>query len=329
MADHLDAPGLMPPLGDVKTDITDVYAFLKPDDDSDPGGKSILILDVNPLTLADEFEPSAEYLLKVDTNGDTFPEITFRTTFIGGAGEQSASVDLITAASVQHLFVNAPVSNGSTAQITVNGPYKFFAGRRSDPFFFDLLGFLNNFQFTGSDFFATRNVFGIVLEVPNKALGNTPGTTSIWARTRVQMNGTLVNDDRMGRAGINTVFNHGQDKNIFNSLDPGQDRTGVTQDGSTTFLQSFTSTLVTLSNLDGHAGYSSAQAMGIAEVLLPDMLTYDFSRSTSYAQLNGRRLQDDVIDISLNLVTKGLLTGDGVGPHTDYLDHFPYLGNPH
>jgi hypothetical protein len=69
--------------------------------------------------------------------------------------------------------------------------------------------------------------------------------------------------------------------------------------------------------------------MGIAEVLLPDMLTYDFSKPTNYAQLNGRRLQDDVIDISLNLVTNGLLTGDGVGPHMDYLDHFPYLGNPH
>jgi hypothetical protein len=329
MADHLDAPGLTPPLGDVKTDITDVYAFLKPDDDGGVGGKSILVLDVNPLTLASEFETAGEYLLNVDTNGDALPDITFRTQFSGSGAMQTATVDRITAAGMQTVIAHAAVSLGSAPNITVGGPYKFFAGRRSDPFFFDLLGFLNNFQFTGSDFFASRNVFAIVLEVPNKALGGSPSTTSIWARTRVQQNGGLINDDRMGRAGINTVFNHGQDKNIFNSLDPSQDRTALTQDGTTSFVQSFTNTLVTLSNLSGHSGYSTSDATGIAQILLPDMLTYDFSRPTSYGQLNGRRLQDDVIDISLNLVTKGLLTGDGVGPHSDYLDHFPYLGNPH
>ena len=42
-----------------------------------------------------------------------------------------------------------------------------------------------------------------------------------------------------------------------------------------------------------------------------------------------RWLQDDVIEIELNLVTNGGVTGDGAGPHTDYLSDFPYLGNPH
>ena len=45
--------------------------------------------------------------------------------------------------------------------------------------------------------------------------------------------------------------------------------------------------------------------------------------------LNGRRLRDDVIDIELNLVTNGKITGDGVGRHSDYLSRFPYLGKPH
>ena len=54
MADHLDAPGLMSPNGNAKTDITDIYAFQKPGDPD----SSILILNVNPLapTLATEFE---------------------------------------------------------------------------------------------------------------------------------------------------------------------------------------------------------------------------------------------------------------------------------
>jgi hypothetical protein len=329
VADHLDAPGLQPPLGDVMTDITDVYAFLKPDDDSQPPGKSILVMNVNPLTLGAAFDTTADYLLNIDTNGNAAPDITFRTRFTTTpGGNQMATVERISPAGTEVVIANAPVSGASETRISVNGPYKFFAGVRSDPFFFDLLGFLNNFQFTGSDFFAARNVFGIVLEVPNKALGSNPSATSIWGRTRIPVNGVVSNGDRMGRAGINTVFNHGPDKNIFNSLDPAQDQTAMTSEGIT-FLQSFTNTLVTLSNLGGHAGYTEGQAMAIAEILLPDMLTYNFSKPTSYAQLNGRRLQDDVIDISLNLVTRGLLTGDGVGPHTDYLDHFPYLGNPH
>jgi hypothetical protein len=327
MADHLDAPGLKPPLGHVKTDITDVYAFLKPDDGD--SGKSILVMNVNPLASANEFEVGAEYLLHIDTNGDALADITYRTTFSARSGNaQKAKVERLAAGSTQTAITGAPVSFGSTPMITVQGPYKFFAGLRSDPFFFDLLGFLNNFQFTGTDFFAHLNVFSIVLEVPNKALGGRPATTALWARTRTALNGSLVNDDRMGRAGINTVFNHGADKNVFNSIDPAMDRTALTTEGPT-FVQSFTETLVTLSNLGGHAGYSAAEAAAIANVLLPDMLSYDFSKPTSYASLNGRRLQDDVIDISLNLVTKGLLTSDRVGPHSDYLDHFPYVGNPH
>ena len=72
--------------------------------------------------------------------------------------------------------------------------------------------------------------------------------------------------------------------------------------------------------------YSNVK-LAIAKILLPDILTFDRSKPAGY--LNGRRLQDDVIDISLSLVTNGKITTDMVGPHTDYLSHFPYVGKPH
>ena len=65
----------------------------------------------------------------------------------------------------------APVSTGPVARVTEAGDYRFFAGWRSDPFFFDVEGAMNNLQFTGDDFFADKNVCSIVLEVPNSALG--------------------------------------------------------------------------------------------------------------------------------------------------------------
>jgi uncharacterized protein DUF4331 len=232
-------------------------------------------------------------------------------------GQQTGRVERTDRAGSRVVIPAAPVSFGANAAITTNGPYRFYAGLRSDPFFFDLLGFIDDFNFVNGDFFADKNVFAIVLEVPNRALGQTPATTSLWARTRIMQNGALVNDDRVARAAINTVFNHGIDKNIFNGLEPSQDTTALTSEGIT-FVQSFMNTLSAL-------GGSPA----LATVLLPDVLNYDFSKPTDYAKLNGRRLQDDVISISLSLVTNGGLTTDNVGPHTDYLDRFPYAGTPH
>jgi hypothetical protein len=52
----------------------------------------------------------------------------------------------------------APVSLGSEAAVTNAGDYRFFAGWRSDPFFFDTLGAINRLKFTGQDFFAEKNV---------------------------------------------------------------------------------------------------------------------------------------------------------------------------
>lgn len=317
MADHLDAPGLKSPGMDARIDITDVYAFEKPGDPT----KSILVMDVNPLapTLANEFDSAALYEINVDTNGDTITDVAFRITFTPKvAGMQKAKVRVATGTDAARLsgsgdvlIDGAPVSFGSEALVTTASPYRFFAGFRSDPFFFDLLGFLNGLNFTGSDFFIDKNVFGIVLEVPNSTLGSNPHV-GVWGRCAIRKTGKLVQIDRMGRPAINTVFNHGSDKNTFNSITPDRDRA--------LFEESFVSTLESF-------GYSPSEATGIAEILLPDILTYDYSSSAGF--LNGRGLTDDVIDIELNLVTKGAVSTDGVSAHTDLLSDFPYLGSPH
>src|SRR5919198_3599533 len=321
MADHLDAPGLVSPGGDARIDITDVYAFQKRGDPD----KSNLILNVNPLapTLATEFRPQANYQINIDTDGDALTDIAFSVVFSDVEdGSQRALVRLADgnhasglAPAGRAILAGAPVSFGSTPIVTTRGAYKFFAGFRSDPFFFDLLGFLNGLKFTGSDFFSDKNVYGIVLEVPNELLGPNPHV-GIWVRTLVPMTlqpDHLTQADQMGRPAINTVFNHGVDKITFNNTQPASQRTTSTSTGET-FLQLFTSELEAL------GGYSASQATAIAEILLPDILTFDYSSSAGF--LNGRKLTDDVIDIELNLVTNGKITGDGVGPHTDSLSDF-------
>ena len=337
MADHLDAPGLTSPAMDPRVDITDHYAFQKPGDSS----RTILILDVNPLITAEHpenfaFRSDAVYETLVDTDGDAVPNIAFRYRFTPKHGDKQlgrvmrAQLDGQVEDGHLHgdesaLVEAAPVSFDSEAIISDGVGHtgvRFFAGFRSDPFFFDLLGFLNGLKFTGSDFFIDKNVFGIALELPNTLLGDNPNI-GVWARTLVPMTmqpDHLTQADQMGRPAINTVFNHLTDKNTFNVTQPADQRTAQTSNGET-FLQLFTDELEAL------GGYTVSQAGAIAEILLPDILTFDFSSSAGF--LNGRRLQDDVIDIELSLVTNGKVTGDGVGPHTDYLPDFPYLGNPH
>ena len=75
-------------------------------------------------------------------------------------------------------------------------------------------------------------------------------------------------------------------------------------------------------------GYTPEDAVGVARKLLPDILSYDTRRPSSFPQ-NGRTLRDDVVDPFFSMLTNGTVTGDKVGPHNDLLDEFPYVGPPH
>src|SRR3989442_5950203 len=274
---------------DPSVDITDIYAFRKPvkkeeDEEEQESSKSVLMLNVNPLAIATAFNPDAIYEILVDTNGDASPDIAFKTRFsaVGSdddedekKGGQRATVVRAVGADANApdfsgsvIVKNARVSFGREGRIKERKGFKFFAGLRSDPFFFDLLGFFAHpIHFTGSDFFADKNVFGIVLEVPNSKLGSNPDV-GVWGRVLIQKNGTMTQIDRMGRPAINTVFNSGTDKALFNSIEPTSDRTLIEANGKT-FEENVVTALKALSAGD----YDTAGATAVAEVLLPDILT--------------------------------------------------------
>ena len=75
-------------------------------------------------------------------------------------------------------------------------------------------------------------------------------------------------------------------------------------------------------------GYTPQEAQRAAGTLLPDILSYDHTRPATYPT-NGRTLTDDVQDVFLAVFTNGKVTADKVGPHTDLLPAFPFLGPPH
>ena len=187
MSHHYSGPNIGFPRGDARLDLTDLYAFPKPGD----AGKSIFIMNVHPSvglnppgpTTAEPFAPEARYELKIDTDGDAIANISYEVRFSSfEGGQQSATLRLAegaqaaeTGAGGRVIVEGAPVSTGHEGHVTQAGDHRFFAGWRSDPFFFDVLGTLNKFQFTSGDFFADKDTCSIVLEVPNSLLGPPTG----------------------------------------------------------------------------------------------------------------------------------------------------------
>lgn len=318
MSDHLDAPELQSPNVDARVDICDIYVFQQPGD----ADRSVFVLNVNPLAprYADAFASEAVYELKVDTNADDLAEIAYRFTFSPKRdGVQTATVrraegELARGSGKEGeiLFQNVPVAFGEAFSIAETEGYRFFAGIRSDPFFFDLEGYKNGMQFTGADTFLDKNVFSIVLELPNHALGSNP-KVGIWARVLIPKDGNpFFQVDRMGRPLLNAVFMSNEDKNTFNHVEPTRDRTLF----ACKVIERLTS-----------FGRSFDDALQTTMTLLPDILNYDYTSSSGYP--NGRTLTDDIGDIQLALLTNGTKTMDLAGPHQDLLEEFPYVGPPH
>ncbi len=325
MSHHYSGPNFGFPHGDARLDLTDLYAFPKPGDAS----KSILIMDlhssvgVNPPgpTTADPFAPEAVYELKIDTDGDAVADLAYRVRFSSFEdGAQTATLRRAQGAQAagtgdggQAIVEGAPVSTEREARVTEAGGYRFFAGWRSDPFFFDLRGALNDLQFTGDDFFADKNVCSIVLEVPNAALGSKE--VGLWYRTLVPADGAhggWVQVERGARA-AQAVFLTGAEIDAYAAGEPTDDARFVA---------------VFAHALEHAGGYTAEEARRVAATLLPDLLSYDPTRPASFPG-NGRTLTDDVQDAFLAILTNGKVTEDKVGPHGDLLAAFPYLGPPH
>jgi Domain of unknown function (DUF4331) len=145
--------------------------------------------------------------------------------FIGGA--QTATLRRVEGAQAagtgdggQTIVEHAPVSLDRNARITEAGDHRFFAGWRSDPFFFDPVGALNNFQFSGHDFFTDKDVCSIVLEVPNSALGRK--AVGLWARTLDGASGSWVQADR-GALPAQSIFLPGDERNAYLAAAPADD----------------------------------------------------------------------------------------------------------
>jgi hypothetical protein len=315
-ADHLESPLVMT---DGRLDINDVYAFQSPSN----ADNTVLIMTVNPVagvlsptTLRDA--PGDRYLFHIDNDGDFVEDIdlVIRADKARKNGTQRATLYL------RDVDDNTQrrISAGNNNQVHgVKGGGSFLHGLTDDPFFFDLQAFRDQVKGAGGDetfcdsdptnFFLGLNVTSIVVEIPSSSLTDGDSTINVWGETNNNRIGTF---DRMGKPAIATVLINDGNEDAFNMTDPSDDLATWGDEVS--------------ANLQALGGYDEATADAITAVILPDTLNFDTASASGF--LNGRRLEDDVIDAELGIVTNGAIPSDCVANDSNFSNSFPYLAPP-
>lgn len=266
------------------------------------------------------------YEFKIDNDGDDVEDLVVQTTFTPLVpGPQRFTVrgpakPRIAGTASSLLLQDGPTLSGpADGSVTAQGRgsvAKAFAGQRDDPFFFDLifgfrlLGISPGGPLTrapGIDFFAGINCSIIALELPASSLrGRAGDILRIWGTTgrpktlarsgspylADTQTGPFAQIDRMAFPVANTVLNPTRMKDAFNRSVPRQDHL---------FREE---AILHPVAINGDRPYSQTL---VDAVLFPDVLTLDVSKLTPF--LNGRRPQDDVIDVVLQAASKGVLGG--------------------
>src|SRR5579863_422125 len=162
MSNHFTGLSLGPPMNDQRLDLCDLYAFQSRADRN----RTVIILNANPN--ADALNPDAIYRVNIDSDGDYLTDIAFSYAFSKPQnGRQAVDVYMATgpqsrsAEPVGNKIVSgAEVAFGAKPNIVKSGPYTFFAGSRSDAFFFDFDGIKNLFDIRGKRNFTEPHLGG-------------------------------------------------------------------------------------------------------------------------------------------------------------------------
>jgi hypothetical protein len=338
-------------------------------------GDLIFIMDTNPRSLANQqyyFSTRARYEFKVSrvTNNDATPTgvpdvvLQFKFTQPNANGQQdillTAIKDGVTTVANQTLRTTPIKANPNVGQVSLNGStLSVFAGLREDPFFFDVeqffrvragaLGIAPAVGFrdpnTAVDFAKGYNVNAIAVRVPIRFLqGSTSATTfDVWETVSVPGKDNKFNQvERLARPAVNEGLIVTNDfLNALNSVGPDFEAAALAGQQPAAniagpIVAEAKQTLLAVGNSD-------ARANALLGAFLPDVMRIDTTGPSGYANalnangspIRGRLIEDDVVDITLSVLTNGAITSDNVSyegtpgnpaqGHDPLATSFPYL----
>jgi hypothetical protein len=347
-ADHRDGT-IFPATGNGNLDLNDLYVF-KPNEQSK---NTVLVMTTHPF--AGVFSPVTfnnllNYEFKIDNNDNAKEDITIRINFsapVNGAQEATISrIDNTIRKPGCKTFQpkGQILGRGPTgASIALRGGGIMRAGVFDDPFFFDVSAFnrlvgsapqitgpntgqiapgdSNSITNPGKNFFGPMvNTLAIVIELPSRQLIKAKNSKiGAWMRLTNVSDGGQV--DRMGFPAINTALippvprtdtSRCDRRTAFNVGQPKNDVRDFRDD-----------MIAVLTSPTGIYQRTATDAAGLADFLLPDILPFDTKSTGGFP--NGRRLEDDVIDVELGLLTGVQGISDNVGNDSVFLTTFPFL----
>ncbi len=327
------------------------------------------------------FDPRVLYQFKIDTSGDNVEDLVIQAKFEGvGANQRVRFVGPITPPTIGTTSIlgrPSRVTGRINQTFSPQAGVTVFAGAREDPFFIDLEQFFKifpdratpltgkqvdlpdpntpkapGFRSPGIDFLADMNVLSIVVELPRSRLapaGGTPGVIRVWETTSVATGSAggfrFQQLDRLANPVVNEVLATVSFRRheVNNKVNPTDDPKELKKD---------------IENFLTFPAERSREIKDVIEaVLVPDTMVADLSQDGPAAYLGvqtggatggkfgGRKLTDDVVDISLYVVfgtaisdlnlapddgqAKPPFTSDNVGPEKKhFLATFPYVGDP-
>ncbi|MBT9316475.1 DUF4331 domain-containing protein [Leptothoe spongobia] len=358
--------------------LTDVYAFREKDQNPNASDDDIiLMMNTNPRSLARQqyyFSTNARYEFHIDSvankdaNVEGQSDVTLRFEFGAPNSNQEQEVTITaikngktrkTKSVTTPLLDNSPnVKNVKLGRQNLT----VFAGLREDPFFFDVEQFFRvragaagigpavGFRDPGQavDFASGYNVNTIAVRVPKRLLQDRSRSDvfDIWTTISTRnAKGEYVQVERLARPGINEGLVLTNDfLNALNSVGPDFEAAALAgkqpaADIAGPIVGEAKNTLLALGN-------SEERANALLGAFLPDVMRIDTSGPSGYANdlnaagspVRGRMLKDDVIDITLSVLSNGAITTDNVDyegtpgnpaqGHQPLEPAFPYLALP-
>lgn len=357
--------------------LTDLYVFREQDQNPGANADNlVLIMNTNPRSLARVeyyFSTEAQYNFNIarvgnkDASGSIRPDITLRVTFGRPEnGQQQMFLSVIergkSTRTISRTVGSQKLSTtalAAAANPTLNrvrdgaNELTVFAGLREDPFFFDVeqffrvrAGLLGQGPSVGFrppeeavDFTTGYNVNSIAIRVPRSFLqGDTQATVfDVWLsiNTRDPRYG-FQQTEHLARPGVNEALQISQENYaLYNRIMP----TGTPNTRLAQVAKEATQVLTALGN-------NNARTSALLAAFVPDVMRIDTSGPSGYANdlnalgapIRGRLLTDDVIDITLAVLTNGAVVTDNVSyagtpgnpaqGHDPLQPSFPYLALP-
>ncbi|MGB3135557.1 MAG: DUF4331 domain-containing protein [Nodosilinea sp.] len=353
--------------------LTDLYVFRERDQNASASPDNlVLIMNTNPRSVAGQqyyFSTRAQYTFNISRVSDNdgtptgLPDVSLQFQFgpPDGNNRQSYTLTVVKDGSSEVIegqttaLNETPILNAGTVG---NSAVQVFAGLREDPFFFDVeqffrvrAGALGNgpavgFRAPGEavDFAQGYNVNAIAVQLPTGLLQGAGSATTfdVWMTVSLPTSEKFNQIERLARPAVNEGLVVTNDfLNTLNSVDPAFEAAALAgqepaASAAAPIVGEAKQTLLAIGNSD-------ARADALLQAFLPDVMRIDTTGPSGYANalnakgspIRGRLLEDDVIDITLSVLTDGAIATDNVSyegtpgnpaqGHDPLVPAFPYL----